>query len=68
MEAELEDIAQATGFISYKDVWDTVRKANKDSEFRKLIWSIIAEWKDAVEDDNTVAMNDIVKKLKACVP
>jgi len=45
MEQQLEDIAQETGFISYKEVWDITRKANADNDYRAVVNNIICKWR-----------------------
>lgn len=64
-ESDLEDIAQTSGGLDYNDVWRLDAATSKDKEIRKKVRSLIMDWREAAEDGDEAAMDDVAKELKA---
>lgn len=68
MESKLEDIAQFTGEIDYRDAMSISSKAASDKEYRKKVRELIGDWEDAQEDGDDAAATKAAKAIKALSP
>lgn len=60
----LEDVAQLTNEIDYRDAWALNKKATEDKAFRKKVRAALNEYDDAVAEDDQDGMDAAGRKLK----
>lgn len=60
----LEEVAQVTGVLTYKDAWRLDAAADDDKGFRKKVRDLLNDFEDAAYDGDEAEMENVAKKLK----
>lgn len=66
-EERLEDVAQTTGTIGYRDAWKLNAQAEADKDFRKKVRAALALYEDAALEGDEVVMEETGNQLKVLV-
>jgi len=66
-EERLEDVAQTTGTIDYRDAWKLNAQAEADKDFRKKVRATLALYEDAAIEGDEVVMEEAGNQLNALV-